>query len=211
MTVTRALLLLGLMIGYLLPWITVSNTASLTINAYDLAEWASLHPEVRAQPLLFTSLLLRLPLVLLALLLSLSARSALVAMPLLGIVAAALLPPFAFIANTGDPNYGQQFALALAALIGGLAVWFSFVRRWRGVVLLAIIAAGVLTTLSGFSLAHTLMRGFEVTVQSGGGVWFSLGIYALLALDVLRGELRQPLRLPLIRRAPEGDANSYAR
>ncbi|NJL56864.1 hypothetical protein HC928_18210 [bacterium] len=33
-----------LIAAYLLPWAVTSTSASLTFNAYDLAEWASLHP-----------------------------------------------------------------------------------------------------------------------------------------------------------------------
>ncbi|MFN8529394.1 MAG: hypothetical protein U0670_12340 [Anaerolineae bacterium] len=51
---------LGL-IGYFSAWV-VNPGVALTLHAFDLAEWASLHPVVRAEPMLITTLLLRLPL-----------------------------------------------------------------------------------------------------------------------------------------------------
>ena len=52
-----------LLIAYALPWMMTPTIAGLTNGAYDLAEWTSIHPAVRADPLLLTPLLLRLPLV----------------------------------------------------------------------------------------------------------------------------------------------------
>jgi len=58
------LLAAAALIGYILPW-TVNNSAALTLNAYDLAEWLSLHPLSRANtPPLMASFWLRLQLVL---------------------------------------------------------------------------------------------------------------------------------------------------
>jgi len=52
--------------AYLLPWLHNPGQA-LTLGSYDLAEWLSLHPGVRAQtPPMLASLLLRLHLVILA-------------------------------------------------------------------------------------------------------------------------------------------------
>ena len=49
--------------GYVLPWI-VAPSAALTLNAYDLAEWTSLHPLQRqTSPPLLAPLELRLQLV----------------------------------------------------------------------------------------------------------------------------------------------------
>ncbi len=53
------------LIGYHLAWYT-HPTAGFTTNAFDLAEWASLHPAVRSSsPPMLTSFLLRLPLIML--------------------------------------------------------------------------------------------------------------------------------------------------
>lgn len=53
-----ALVLIGLL-GYAQPWI-VAPAASMTLNAYDLAEWASLIPAQRGTaPPLLVPLLLR--------------------------------------------------------------------------------------------------------------------------------------------------------
>src|SRR5690606_39317288 len=46
---------------YLLPW-TDHSTAGFTMNGFDLAEWSSLHPAVRASsPPMLASFLLRMP------------------------------------------------------------------------------------------------------------------------------------------------------
>ena len=42
MRLALLLLIIGLC-GYLLPWI-VAPSSAMTLNAYDLAEWTSLHP-----------------------------------------------------------------------------------------------------------------------------------------------------------------------
>ena len=44
--------LLLALIAYSLPWV-VGPGAALTLNAYDLAEWTSLHPAVRTAALPF--------------------------------------------------------------------------------------------------------------------------------------------------------------
>jgi len=60
------LLLLGLL-GYLLPW-AVASSAPMTLNAYDLAEWTSLHPAQRqTTPPLLAPLRLRAQLAILSL------------------------------------------------------------------------------------------------------------------------------------------------
>ena len=57
-------------IGYLLPWV-ITPAQSLSMGAYDLAEWTSLHPVVRQTlPFLWATLALRIPLAILGTLLA---------------------------------------------------------------------------------------------------------------------------------------------
>ena len=59
---------------YYLPWYT-HDTAGFTTNAFDLAEWSSLHPAVRSSsPPMLTSFLLRFPQVMLIVALALAAN-----------------------------------------------------------------------------------------------------------------------------------------
>ena len=135
----RIYLVIALMlVFYAFPWV-VNPAASLSPNAYDLAEWTSLHPAVRAEtPMLLTSLLLRLPLACLALLIAFRARRNWFSVIVVLLIGLALLPPLEFIKTLGDPNYDQQAALAAITLIGG-AIGLSGIlpraRRW--------IAAGI--------------------------------------------------------------------
>ncbi len=113
-------MLVGLaLLSYCLPWIHNPGT-SLSLNAYDLAEWATLHPSVRTStPPLITSLLLRLPLLCLALAIVVnSLQSNGIKLMLICITAVALLPPLEFFGSAfEDINYRQQFILAMITLL----------------------------------------------------------------------------------------------
>jgi len=122
--VRRALLAwlaLALLI-YALPWLK-ANSPALELNAYDWAEWLSLHPAERstAPPLLLT-LALRLHLVAWSMLLAsaLPPRWRWRFVVVLALVAAAQLPPLEFLSSTQDNNYQQQAVLALLSLALGL-------------------------------------------------------------------------------------------
>ena len=112
-TITVYLLLTLGLAGYLLPWI-VAPTAPMTLNAYDLAEWTSLHPIQLGAPLA-VPLLLRSQLPVIAVWIALPARG-----PLMRLLAAAgvmllalaQLPPLEFLTiSRHDSNYQQQFML----------------------------------------------------------------------------------------------------
>lgn len=180
------LILLVLLAAYaLLPWVT-HPTAALTSNAYDLAEWASIFPAVRSEPLLLTALLLRLPLVGAAWWVAgwkassqrtayiLSLQGAVVV-----VIAVALLPPFEFLTSgRGDPNYQQQALLAAAALIGGLAIlWWR--SRAHHDAPLRLLSAGALVIGAGAGLwgtaqALSLWQSVGITASIGaGGIVFA--------------------------------------
>ncbi len=171
---------------YLLPWASHRST-SLTLQAYDLAEWTSLHPAVHSgqMPLLVTALL-RLPLVFLGLLLALN--------PLQGkswlgwlttlLFAIALLPPVSFIKQLDNSNYALQFTLSLTVLILGAAAQLPMITKYKGIInpLLAALMAGV--ALSGGLQGLLLLQGFQLNVQAGIGwllfIMLSLFLVALM-------------------------------
>jgi len=193
---TRAVFALtaAALILYFVPWVDGGST-SLTFGAYDLAEWTSLHPAVRfVEPSLVMTLLLRLVPALLVIGLaawaSLRRGSVLWWLSGLTVLAAAggLLPPFEFIANTGDPNYRQQFIVALVALIGGLAAWSGLIGRHSRWITLAAAVGALLCAAIGLAQALTLFEGFRlhtaVRVGGPGVILCGLGL-ALVALRSL--------------------------
>ena len=163
------------LILYFVPWVD-GGSASLTFGAYDLAEWTSLHPAVRfVEPGLVMTLLLRLVPALLVI--GLSAWASLhrgsglwwLAGLVVLIAAAGLLPPFEFIANTGDPNYRQQFIVALVALIGGLVAWSGLLRRHSRWITLGAAVGALICAAVGLSQALTLFDGFRLDAAAGVG------------------------------------------
>lgn len=160
-----------MIVFYLFPWL-VNPSASLSPNAYDLAEWASLHPAVRdATPALLTSLLLRLPLACLALLIGFTARRGLFPALIVLVLAAALLPPPEFVKALDNSNYRQQAALALFTLIGGAIGFSGRLPRVRHWIAAAIALLGALVSIIGLLQGYNLMHGFSLPAQIGiGGV-----------------------------------------
>ncbi len=164
-----------ILVCYLFPWLT-NPSVSLSLNAYDLAEWASLHPAVRdATPALLTSVLLRLPLVCLALLIAFTARRSLLPVLIVLVLTAALLPPPEFIKALDDPNYRQQAGLALFTLIGGALGLSGKLSRARHWIVAAIGLLGALASIIGLLQSYHLMRGFSLPTHVGlGGVFLAL-------------------------------------
>jgi len=154
--------------AYSLPWI-INPGAGLSFGAYDLAEWASLHPAVReSNPMLLTSLFLRLPLACLGLLLTIGIFSEKIwpRLMLLSLIAFALLPPLEFFTQyRDDPNYRQQFFLAGSTMIIG--VLSIAVKRKGSVKLLVItlVMIGAISSLWGLIQGYSLMRTFDLPVQ----------------------------------------------
>lgn len=170
----------ALLIAYALPWL-VNPAAGLTLGAYDLAEWVSLHAGARATtPPLLPVLLLRLPLVLLAFMVA--SKPALhfwLRLLFVLLASAALLPPLEFFASDmADPNYRQQVVLAAVTLLAGLAVLHRAFHRYATLIHVALIIAGLVIAVWGTFWGLTLMHAFQLPTQLGiGGV-----LYAALLL-----------------------------
>ena len=153
---------------YLLPWV-INPAASLTPNGYELAEWTSLHPAVRgASPPLMTSLLLRVPLVCIALAAAFTQRRGILPALIVLIVTAGLLPP-ELLQATGNPNSQQQGALALLTSIGGAIGLSGVLPRYRCWIAVAIGLAGAGASIVGLLQGVNLMRGFNLPAQIGLG------------------------------------------
>lgn len=158
-------LTLGL-VGYLLPWI-VAPTAPMTLNAYDLAEWARQHPTQWPSGILMAvPLLLRLQLPIIAVLAALSARGPLVKrMAAAGVILLALaqLPPLEFLTiSRHDSNYQQQFMLAAISLAAGLSLLACRPSRLLALVAVGLAIIGLLSSLVG---QHQAQRLYQLSLQ----------------------------------------------
>ena len=169
--------LLLLMAGLLLPWL-VAPSASMTLSAYDLAEWVSLHPaQTRANPPLLASLLLRVQFVALCAAtgclpfgkgMRIGAALAIV------LLAIAQLPPVEFVNDLGSLNYRQQFGCAIASLILGLGLLRSSGGPWRGWAAIAISVIGAATAVAGMSQALDVYRLVGGAGGIGAGLWLCI-------------------------------------
>ncbi len=166
--------------GYVLPWI-VAPSAALTLNAYDLAEWTSLHPLQRqTSPPLLAPLELRLQLVIFTVTLGMlaSGRSLrAISGILIVLLAFAQLPPFEFLNDIRNLNYGQQFALALASLILSLAALPFNPPRILPIVLAVLSALGIASALHGLSQAQELFAHLQQNASTAAGFWITVASY----------------------------------
>ena len=189
------LVLLLLALGaYLLPWVVAPN-ASMTLNAFDLAEWTSLHPlQQQARPPLMVPLLLRIHLPILAISMALwpnGREERYPAILFIVLLSISQLPPLEFINNLNDLNYRQLLFLALATL-----VLSTFLRRFlpaqlRPIVALILALLGIVTSLVGQSQAIELYQLTLETGTAGGGLWLMVLTYGGISLSALRRILRR--------------------
>lgn len=192
-------LALGLL-AILLPWMeSAGNT--LTLNLWDLAEWCSINPQSRnaAIPLGASLGLRTLPLFLLALAVWRDQVSTRLRMTLALLTAVAFLPPPEFLlSDVGNPNYRQQLALGVVAVLCGLAGRSRFVRR----LLVNRVLGGFSMAVAWLSLsaALALQRGLGLEAQPGAGFILFL-VVMLLEVSGLQNvratRYGSPRKLPL--------------
>lgn len=171
------------LVSCLLPWVTLPG-AGLSLNPTDLAEWTSLAPAVRAQtPALLTTFLLRTPLVIAALLVALAAdqRRAWAAL-LIALLAVAQLPPFEFLADSGNSNYQQQALMAAWTFGLGWLFLFALPRRRVPETMAVTALAGLLCAITGVAGALGEMRAFGLSPQVGVGAILYSGTLAVAFL-----------------------------
>jgi len=182
-------IILGL-IGYILPWI-VTPTAPLTLGAYDLAEWASLHPsQPYTTPVLIVPLFLRIQLVIITLIIALSAQTnklqfiAIVAIIPLSI---AQLPPLEFLTiATDNINYQQQFILATISLVIGLTATKFKPLLYVPFIGLLLVVAGLVSAIVGVQQAQSL---YNMSLQEnslGMGIIIMCVAYTAIGLSYLQ-------------------------
>jgi hypothetical protein len=196
MTLTPALL--GIVMCFI-PWLGAGG-AGLTFGAYDLAEWASLHPLAAASsPSLLASLLLRMPLVILVWIVVINRPTLLtvgwwLAALLVIIVTLFSLPPVEFFTEAlENPNYRQQFILATAALAGGVIGLSGLLSPFRPYLTMVLGLLGIAACISGLFRAYTFMQGFEMSIALGAGfmgtclVFMTIIIQSMIAAKYRRG------------------------
>ncbi len=206
-TLILYLFLAAALLGYLLPWV-VAPSAPMTLNAYDLSEWASLHPLQRQTiPALLAPLELRLQLVILSVALGLLAGGRTrrwLSFILILLLALAQLPPFEFLYDIRNTNYSQQFTLALVSLVTGAAATPFKLRLLRPYVLIVISILGIGSALHGAAQALDLFALLDQGASAGAGLWINClsysGIIVIAIASLLRD--RRPRSSPLHRTRP---------
>lgn len=183
------LLTAALVCAYAAPWL-LSQSAALSFGGYDLAEWASLPPGVRsAMPPLVASFLLRATLTALTLFVIFASpyRRFSVGWLVVAVVALALvaaqLPPFEFITVArGDPNYGQQAALALVSLVGVVIGLLTQPGIWRVVLASVWALLGAVFGVAGALSAQTLLAAYGLQPALGSAVTLTALLFVVAAV-----------------------------
>lgn len=180
-------LVLGL-ICYLLPWV-INPGVQMTMGAYDLAEWTSLHPVVRGDALTLT-LLLRFPPILLTWIAALHFSKggllrwfgAIFAL----LMSIAMLPPLEFFTiYREDPNYYQQFILALISLVGSAIALSGLLGRFAPLITIVLCIVGIAISISGLMQASSLMRELQMPTTfgvGGAGMIIAFGLFGAVHL-----------------------------
>lgn len=182
-------LLLMALAGYLLPWI-VAPSSSMSLNAFDLAEWTSLHPlqHSAAIPLL-VPLQLRLHLLILMAIFALISKDllpgAVVAAAIL-LAAIAQLPPPEFIEQLSNANYRQQFALACACALLPLLMWRLKHKRHKIRMIISFSALGIAIAVAGQKQASALYWLALEEGETGLGMIIVAAAYVAIILATLR-------------------------
>lgn len=189
-------LLLIAWIGCYFPWVATTG-AAFSVNLFDLAEWTSLDPAVRSgNPALLSTFLLRATVALIAPALAIkvgdvpnrAARWGLWLLTLL--IGIGLLPPLDFFRGAfDDPNYQQQFGIALITVIGIGAIVFigrrgtSRILVWSGT-LLSIVA--FLFGVIGVLMGSNELGAFGLRFAPGLGIAISgLALIGTISLSLL--------------------------
>ncbi|NDJ86333.1 MAG: hypothetical protein GYB66_10635 [Chloroflexi bacterium] len=172
---------LGAVIAYHMPW-HVHPAAAFSNNAFDLAEFASLHPDVRNEsPKLFTTLLLRLPLIFLGMVITLTAvqlsdvRWQWIWIGVALLIVLRLNPPRVFYPFGGGSINDQQ--LGYLTIAGLIAIMFSWgAGRWLSglyhPLMIVIVAVMLGVALNGYARATDLLQNkLALQIDAGGGLF----------------------------------------
>ena len=193
----RTLILVTLaLVAYALPWVITDGLTALSQGAYDIAEWTSIHPVVRASnPTMLTSFLLRLPLTFLAIVVGFSAPTPilksgwwwLAAIAVL-VITASSLPPLEFFTGSSernDPNYQQQFYHTVVGFAGGIFGLSGLVKPVRPYVRLVAAIGAAVSGIIGITRATDVMQDLMLPAQIGPGVTLFIITALLLSMDAI--------------------------
>jgi hypothetical protein len=177
------------LIAYLIPWV-VNTSTGLTLGAYDLAEWLSLHPATH--PARNPSFALRGQLLILTLIITWTTSKPILTYSwwfrcmALTLLVIAQLPPPEFLSWTGDQNQRQQAFLAVISLVGGIFGLTGILQRFRGYLLLLVLFIGIALNIYGLTQIIPRMQEFGLQPQFGIGGFALLAIYAVVFLWLIQ-------------------------
>lgn len=180
-------------IAYLLPWAT-HTTTGLTLGAYDLAEWLSLHPATH--PSRIPTLLLRGQLLILTLIIAWTSNKSLFTSGwwlrciIVGLLVIAQLPPPEFLAWTGDQNQRQQALLAIISLIGGIIGLTGILHRFRPYLLLPVVIIGLVANIYVLTQIQARMQDFALETSLGIGGISLIVVYIVLLIITIQVYLK---------------------
>ena len=180
---------------FIAPWV-YNAELSLTFGAYDLAEWASLHPlSNQTTPVMLVSLLLRLQLVLVTWLVALFAPKLRFSWQWwgwfigVGILLIAQLPPLEYLVNgTGNDNQLQQLILLIVSGVGFLFGIMGWLQRVRTGLIVLISIIGIVSAGWGLFTAVEYMQDYRLdTAVSVGGIGMILVYMGMLGWVMWQG------------------------
>ena len=168
-----------------MPW-HVHDVAAFSLNAFDLAEWVSLHPATRAEnPALLSSILLRLPLVLLGISIALSAnflrdeRLRWIWRFVALLVVFRLNPPIDFYRSPNGVSLNEQhLAFLTYAGIGLVLLIIVIGRRIRPFyfpLMTLVWVVIIVVSWDGLSRATRTVETLQIDVGYGAGIYLLIG------------------------------------
>lgn len=173
---------LGILAGYFMPWI-VGPGAGLSFNAYDLAEWTTLHPTASHDITPLPAFLLRLPLLCVVIMISFAWNEydsptiyRRLSCALVFLIILFSLPPLDFFSreNIQNANYQQQIGLTIAMLLSGIIGFSGILHAARYWTIIGICVIGIVTSILGMTGAAVLFDDFAVSIEGGLGFIFAL-------------------------------------
>lgn len=180
-------------IAYLLPW-TVNIGNSLTMGAYDFAEWLSKRPFDDTS--YNTVLLMRGQLILLTALVMFNIEPPPLTkswwgIAIIGIILLiAQLPAPNAIFDTNDVNRQQQVYLTIVSFIIYLIGLTGFLSPYRNISWLIIAVMGIASTIYALLNAISMMQAYQLPAQIGIGAILFIGGYIILGVIALRGLIK---------------------
>lgn len=202
------MILLVLSLGaYHLPW-TVHPTAAFTVNAFDLAEFSTLHPIVQNEsPALLTSQLLRMPIIFIGVMMALTAtqlqaeKARWIWRAIALLVVLRLNPPVVFYPYGGgslnDQQLGNMMLQGLVAVMVVIVIGY-WLRSIYPLLMIVLSGATVYVAFEGLDRALNIIELLQLQVDTGGGYYLLLmlmagtgGLSLWLLVDRVRGRSTQ--------------------